>query len=150
MKSVEAVVLGASDQVIAETIWRNKAAGIRLVGNTSFDILDSQGFTRTINFSRPSDLNIWIIAEIEVGPEFPVDGDTLVEDNLLAYAAESLKIGDDVIVARLVCPVVDVPGVLDVTIKIGIAPAPTLSNNIPVDDTQVPRFASARISVVHV
>jgi hypothetical protein len=40
-----------------------------------------------------------------------------------------------------------VPGITDVVIKVGTAPAPTLDNNIVITATQLALFDSSRITI---
>lgn len=151
--SFETVVDGGVDADIAQGIFEAKPAGIETFGTESEIITDSQGGNHTINFSRPSDIDIYIIVNITKnndpaeGPVYPVDGDTQVENALLDHASENLGIGDDVIVNQLYTPINTVAGVIGIDIKIGTAPAPTLSNNIPIDATEISAWDSARITV---
>jgi len=68
--SVECVVKGGADQDIIDKIWEVKPAGIQTAATSDIPIvgtaLDDEGGTHTINFSRPSDIDIWMHAEIEV------------------------------------------------------------------------------------
>ena len=151
--SFETIVDGGVDLEIAQAIFDAKPAGIETFGSESEIITDSQGGNHTIRFSRPTPIDIYIIVNITKnidpaeGSVYPVDGDTQVENALLAYASENLGIGDDVIVNQLYTPINTVAGVIGIDIKIGTAPAPTLSNNITVDATEISAWDSARITV---
>lgn len=152
-KSFEAFVLGGDDTQIAQAIFDSKAAGIETFGTVTEAITDSEGLPHNIEFSRPVDLNIYMIVNIDKntdpgeGPIYPATGDADVEQKILDYVA-GFRIGKDVIVNQLYTPINEVAGVFGIEILIGIAPAPTLSDNIIVDETEIAKFDSTRITVV--
>ncbi|HCU24362.1 MAG TPA: hypothetical protein DF383_05030 [Deltaproteobacteria bacterium] len=146
-KSFEAVVLGAQDDDIADALWEVAPAGIEMFGSTTVPILDSQGFTQTIKFSRPTPIPIWTEIDLVTTPEFPIDGADAVIENVLAFARENFSIGDDVITVKLVCPIIDVQGVTDITLRIGTAPGPLTDDNIPIAPDEISDFDSSRILV---
>lgn len=146
-KSIEAVIVGGTDAEIAENIWDVAPAGIELTGTESYVITDSQGFDHTIYFSRPTEIDIYVIVNVVTDGDFPVDGDTAIKQAIVDYADENLEIGDDVITVRLFCPVNDIDGIIDVEILIGTAPAPTTDANISIDDDEIAVFDTANITV---
>ena len=138
-KSFEAVVYQdgggiTRDQDIADAIMSAKPAGIESHGDISKSVVDSQGFTKTMEFSRPDEITIYLILDLTVTAAYPTDGDTQVQTIMKAFG-DDLGTGQDVIVyPALVAELNVVAGITDVVVKIGIAPAPTLANNIPIDD----------------
>lgn len=146
-KSFEAVVLGGADQEIADLIWEVKGAGIETYGGETVPIIDSQGFDHDMHFSRPTEKLIWIIVNATVDSKFPVNGDLAIEQNLLNYAIKNLSIGDDVVTVQLFCPVVDVEGVIDAEILIGLVNPPVSDANIPIAEDEIALFDSSRITV---
>ncbi len=141
-KSFEAVVEQAGgatdddvDTLVAESIFDTKPAGIQAFGNDVTKIVvDSQGFDHTIEFSRPIAVDIYLEVDISSNNNFPPNGQTLVEQALLAFGT-GLNIGEDVIIRPdLIGSLDDIPGITDVVVRIGIAPGPTLDNNIPIED----------------
>ncbi len=151
-KSFEAFALEGDEQEIAQAIFESKPAGIETFGTISKIVLDSQGFAHTINFSRPVEIDIWVIANINPntdpaeGPLYPVTGDQEVEDAILAFAVDFL-IGQDVIVNQFFTPINTVAGVFGIELLMGIAPSPTLSNNIVIATPEIARFDSTRVEV---
>jgi uncharacterized phage protein gp47/JayE len=144
-KSFEMVVDGGLDADIAQDIWENKPAGIETFGSETESITDSQGFPQNVKFSRPTDLNIYVEMDLTTDPaRFPVNGATQARDAIIAFG-NALGIGADVIVIpQLVCALNSIPGILDIDVRIGIAPAPTLDNNIPVDADEISRWDTSR------
>ena len=146
-KSKHFVVQGGVNAEIAQTLWDNKAGGIQLVGATSEVVKDTQGFDQTVYFDRPTLVPIYIDLVITKDAKFPIDGATQIRNAVLAFG-ESLNIGDDVIVyPQLICAFDQVVGIKDVVIKIGIAPGPTLDDNISIDSDERADFDASRISV---
>lgn len=134
-KSYECVVDGGDQQEIADTIWESKPAGIRTHGGINVNVLDSQGVTRVVRFSRPNDVEIYFSLDLTVDALlFPVDGETLVENTLIAWG-NSLGIGKNVIVyPQLIAQLNTIPGILDVTVRIDTSPVSNTPNDPAVDD----------------
>lgn len=145
--SIEAVVLGGDNQEIIDTIWATKAAGIRAYGDISGTSLDSMARPHTVQFSRPSEIDVYVIVNLTVDSNFPVDGVAAVQAAIVEYAEENFGIGDDVITVQLFCPVVDIEGILDCVILIGTAPAPGTDNNIAINDDEIAVFDTSRVTV---
>jgi uncharacterized phage protein gp47/JayE len=126
------------DQEIAQAIFDSKPAGIESHGDISKTVQDSEGLDHTIKFSRPTAVPIYLILDLTVTSAYPSDGDTQVEDIMVVWGG-GLGVGQDVIVfPSLVAQLDAVPGITDVIVKIGIAPTPTLDNNIVIDDGITP------------
>lgn len=147
-KSFEAIVLGGADQEIADLIWLVKPAGIESFGDEVVVVVDSQGFIHNIKFTRPVEKLISLEIDITPDIDFPVNGDQEVIANLLEYAQNNLSIGDDVIRAQLYCPITDVPGVVDVAIRMSFFPALPLDVPfLPIGEDEIAIFNSANILV---
>jgi|SRR3990172_2643508 len=145
--SIECLVVGGTDQVIRDKIWEKKAAGIQTHGTVTGTVVDTQGITQTVKFSRATDVNIYLILDIVTNADFPVGGSALVQSEILAFGV-GLDVGEDVIVhPSLESVIANVPGITDVVVKIGTAPAPTLDNNIVITPVQIARFDSSRITI---
>jgi len=153
-KSFEAVVEGGTDADIALEIWETMPSGIEPFGSTTEIIIDSQGNNQTIKFSRPTPLYIHIKVKRAFNTEepYPSDGDQQIKDNIVAWAALNINVGDDVIRQRISDPVYDVPGIGTIEITIDDTPnpgdAPTLlEQNIIVASREFAVFATSRITV---
>lgn len=146
-KSFEAVVLGGDSQEIADTIWEVKPAGMKAHGSESETVVDTQGFSHTVKFSRPTEIDIYMIINLTTDDDFPVDGEDAVKEALVQYALENFTIGDDIITVRFFTPINEIAGITDAEILIGIAPAPTLDSNIIIADDEVGSFDTSRITV---
>lgn len=146
----EAVVNGGDEATIAETIWLTKPAGIETYGNTATTIVDSQGQTQPINFSRPTAVPVYIIANITVDETYPSDGDATVKTLLVEYG-NSLGIGQELIVTpKLISQIAGVQGIQDAILLVGTAPGPTLPNNLNPAAYEFLSFDTSRVQVNHV
>lgn len=103
------IVDGGLETDIARAIWLNRPTGIRSQGGLSIDILDSQGYTRTVKFSRPSNVDIHVEMTLTTNTNFPVDGIDQIKKNLINHI-QALRIGEDVVFSRLYTPINSVAG----------------------------------------
>lgn len=154
--SVDIVVQGGDDAEIAEAIFNSVAAGIETIGDVIETVEDSNGFSHTVKFSRPDEVDIWIELDLTVdNNKFPVDGVAKVKNNIVTYG-NSLEIGDDVIVIPDLIATLRgdvelgldrIPGILDAVIRVGTASNPTLDANISIAAREIAVFDTARVDV---
>lgn len=146
-KSFEIVIDGSDPETIAPLIWANKPAGILPFGEITQGIIDSQGFAQNVQFSRPTDLDIFVEIDLTVNSSFPANGATVAEQAILDFG-NALGIGTDVIVyPQLICALNDIPGITDIAVRIGTGAGPTLDDNIIVAANEVSRWDSGRTTV---
>jgi len=152
-KSFEAVVEGGSDQAVADMIWLTKPAGIRSYGNTNVPIIDSQGNTQQIFFTRGVPVYMFATVVLTLNPQetFPANGQELVAQAIAAYG-NTLGIGTDVIIQRVQAAVFTVPGIASATIQLARTNNPNdtptyVSTNILIADTEVSAWDVSRINV---
>lgn len=128
-KSFESFVQGGVDQDIADAIWLAKGAGIQTVGTETETVVDSMGLNRTIKFSRPTVVNIFISIEVTKDFSAPSNLATLVREALASYV-NGLQIGQDVVVyPSLICQLDGIPGIVDVRIGINTTGSPPLTGS---------------------
>jgi uncharacterized phage protein gp47/JayE len=150
--SFETIVDGGVDQDIAETIFASGAEGIQAFGSITVPVIDSQGFSHDIGFSRATVIEIHMIVNIvqnldpTEGPLYPATGDQDVEDAILAFT-QDFRINQDVIVNQLFTPINTIAGIIGIEILIGTSPSPTLSDNIPIGTVEKSDFDGSRITV---
>lgn len=83
--SVEALVYGGTTQDIAQAIWDSVGAGTRTYGNRSDTVLDSEGNNQTVNWSRPTEVQIWVYATGRYqASEWPDGSDSVVAQAMLS------------------------------------------------------------------
>ena len=143
--SILAVVVGGVDQDIFNAIFAAKPAGINTNGTDVGTVIDSQGVSHTVAFSRLVDVPIYMDVTItpntnpSVGPVFPANGLSLIQSAIIAYGADYVP-GETVVTTGFFTPVNSVPGVLDAVILIGTAYPATSSANISMEPDQLAQF----------
>lgn len=143
----------ATDQAIYDAIWDLKPAGIEAHGDKTGSVTDSQGFSQTIKFSNPTDVDIFVEVDIETdsavfGGGTVSEGITQVEEAMVAFV-QGLIIGEDITAIKLKCEIVEVAGVTDLTdFKISRdSGPPTLDQNIVIAPREVADLQSVNITV---
>lgn len=115
-KAFECLVLGGAAADIAAQIFESKAAGIEAHGTSSEVVVDTQGISHTIKFTRPTEITLLFRVELTKDTTYPVAGDADVRTAIATQADSELGIGDDVIISRYYDPVFGISGVTDVTV----------------------------------
>lgn len=139
------------DQTVFDALLANVAAGIATHGNTPGTATDSQGTSHTMKYSRPTEVPIYIIVNVTKDPDtYPADGDDLIKQAIVDWGDEQVC-GKNAVASAITAQAFTVDGVLDVTaVKIGTAPAPTLSVTIPISLRELATYDTSRISVVSI
>jgi uncharacterized phage protein gp47/JayE len=151
--SFRVVVIGGNDEEIAGVIWLKKPAGITSFGNTYTTILDSQSIPHLIYFSRPEEIEIYVVVDLTPFPDYPSDGDDLIKQAIVDYTSGNLiegrgfSLGEQVVHSRLYTPVNSIVGHEIDSIKIGISPDPEDTDNIPINSDQISNFRVVNIVV---
>lgn len=156
-KSFTAIVQGGSNQAVAQKIWQVKPAGIQSFGNVNnyagVPIIDSQGNTQYIYFSRAVPIYIWVQVQVSLysGEAFPLNGVQQVAAAILAYG-NSLGIGEDVLLQRVLAQIFQVPGISGGVMTIAATSSPNSTptygtSDIIISDDQVSVWDSLRITV---
>ncbi|MGE7132666.1 baseplate J/gp47 family protein [Lysinibacillus xylanilyticus] len=126
-RSIQAFVLGGSDEEIAKAIHEKKAGGIQPYGTTYVDVTDLSGDVKQIGFTRANEVNIFIKVRATTNTSFTFDGVNQIKTALIRYvggtdannnAYSGLNMGDDVVVARLNAITFSVDGIEDVKVEV--------------------------------
>lgn len=155
--SFEAVVLGGDDTAVAQAIFDNKPAGIAThrdpgPDGRSITITDSQGIDHTIEYSRPTEIPMFVEVDVDAiqtafGGGDQTAGEAAVADAIKAIG-DTLDIGDDVKILLFQCAPLNVAGVEDVTaIKIEDTFPPTNTANIVIASRDIVTFSTANVIV---
>lgn len=143
---VEAMVVGGDDVEIANTIWRYKGEGIGTQGNTS--VVNSLGYT--VNFTRPTEVNIFIDLDIVAGEGFPTGTSTeaSIASELVSWANANHAAGDDVAAAMLAARIGAVAsGRFTYTLAADDTSTPAETGIFVIGDREVARFETSRTQV---
>jgi len=158
-KSFEVIVEGGDEDEICEAIWNLMPSGIEPYGlEGPVEVLDSQGFSQEIYYTRPTTIYVWINLEIELYDEevFPGTGSSQIKDAIVAWAASEYSVGKDVIRQRLAIPVYSIPGVGEITIEIATSedpefePDPYGTDDIAISSRERAEITYERITVTTV
>jgi len=154
-KSFETIVVGGDDNEIAQELWESQPAGIESYGNITVLVADSQGVNQTIKFSRPVAKYIWLDITIDTDTTFPTGGIEFIKNKILSFALTEFTIGKDILRLKLLEPIFDIQGVIDVmALKIAYtsSPAPPLPEdyvelNISILATEYSVFSNSQILI---
>ena len=109
--SFMAIVKGGTDTDIGEAVWDNKPLGIASQGNTSVVVRDSQNLERTVKFSRPTEIPIYVNITVEkVRTAFPANGVDLIRQAVVEFINSNAGFGEEIIYTRMFTPINLVPG----------------------------------------
>ena len=155
--SLEAIVIGGDDQLIADQIWLTAPAGIQFYGTTTKTVVDSTGRSQSVSFSRPIDQYIWITITGHYNTEetFPTNGVAAIQAAVAAWGSANHGVGKDVLFGRVVIPVYTVPGLKDISVTLAVtssaSPAPAsgdyAATDVTITDQQIAIFATSQIIV---
>lgn len=125
-KTYEVIVVGGTDEDIAEEVWRTKPTGIQVVGNTTVIITDSNNTPRLVQFTRPLAVSLAVRVTYTLYNEelFPVEGNPIIQQVVLDYIV-GLGVDKDVIPSRMFGPIYNaVGGIDDLVVEIQEIPSP--------------------------
>jgi uncharacterized phage protein gp47/JayE len=152
--SIECVVYDGptptvDDDVIAQTIFDAKAAGIGTYGLDTGTAVDDAGDSHAVLFSRTDVLDVYLEIDVTVDPgAFAATGDDAIAEAVATFGDVNYKTGGNVFLSRLNAPIFSVAGVRDVTeIRVGLAPSPTQTTNLVVGNRELADLDTARILV---
>lgn len=159
--SVEALVTGGDEQLIAEVLYRSVADGINWVGGIVRTVIDSEGYPQEVRFARPTQVPVWVTVTVRRDPKRfdATTGPDEVRARIIAYG-DSLPTGTDsdaFALAGQVAPRVAggvvreaVPGVTSVaSLYVGAAPAPA-AISLAITRRQFADYDTSHITVVQV
>jgi uncharacterized phage protein gp47/JayE len=152
--SFEAIVAGGETNSIAQAIWETYPFGIGWQGATSGTAIDKQNRLQTVPFTRLTAVPIYVVATIRKRADYPVNGDTTIKENVVAYANGLLVAGrgffggEPVIFTELYTPINTVAGLDIVELRVGRTnPPPAGSANTAISLREYSYFTVEHITV---
>jgi hypothetical protein len=150
-KSIHAIVLGGTDAAIAARLWAVVGATSGMDGSTTENVVDAQGATQAVKFSRPTQvpMSVRITRTNNTEEEYPANGDDLIIAAVLAYG-NLHSMGNDVIPDRFYGSVFGAcSGTLTVTVEVKKTAGGVYSTApYSVDYDEIATFSSGSITVV--
>ncbi len=147
--SIELVVQGGTDLDVATTIWKSKGGGVATHSSntvpTSLGIVDTNGQSRTIRWTRPILRSAYVTYTLVKTTEYP--GDAAFKAAIAAWADTHVGAGGTLKYADLVCQGKDQPGVDDAAVTLGFAALPTAQLNLIALPRQIIDVDTSRIVV---
>ena len=147
--SFECVVYGGVDQEIANKIFLKKPVGQPTHGTEVDSVVDTQGVSHVIKWSRPSVLNGYVTVSIICNADAPVNVADLVKAAIVAYGDLNYTVGSAFIAQALVPSIFGATvGVLDVSVPfIGLSASPVSSVTIDPTNRQIIELDTSRVVV---
>lgn len=147
-KSVEALVSGGADADIRAALLGSVAAGIETFGTTSGVVQDAQGTNHTIEFSRPTVVDVWVRVDVKVTDEYPSDGDDQIRAAIVNYWNGIRRAGKNVVPSQLSAQAQSIDGVDEVTlVYLGLADPPVSSATLAIAVRELAALDTSRIAV---
>jgi len=151
------IIDGGDDNSVAQAIFINHTSGNVSFGSVTVQVTNSLQQQVDVQFSRPIDVDIWVIVNIKTNSDFPQDGIDQIKKAIVAFSRGELEadnncdrlfgIGQDVEYFELLVPINSICGTFVQSLFIGTAPAPAGMANIPIAFNEISRFDESRIEV---
>lgn len=152
-KAYETFVTGGTDGDIAQVLWDSKPAAILTHGDIPRNVVDINGDTQTVNFSRKEVDYAWMRVTYSSNPEevAPADVEQALKDAVVAFG-NSLDGGEDYEPTKFYAPLYTVPSVYITLIEIDVTDlagdTPTYGTaRIAVEDTETLEFDVSRVVI---
>ncbi|WP_240415035.1 baseplate J/gp47 family protein [Paenibacillus periandrae] len=155
-KSFEIYVLGGASSGIAKAIFDNKPAGITAWGTETVSVKDIAGFPHVIGFSRPATIPIYAGLTVTTNNEAPVDVANKIRNAVVAYIGgkavdgtefNGSSMGEDVLWAKIIRAVYNVPGVENVSGGISFTNGSFTASDLAIDPQEVAQIDADNIGV---
>lgn len=156
-KSLAPYVFGGDDTIIAETILKSKAGGIRSFGTTEIEVQDTQEKTHVIGFTRPSIKEIYINLNITKDIGYP--GDEVVKRAVINYIGgtdndeieyKGLKLGENVVISKLMASVMCLKGIKDIEVEVSLDNVNFISENLEIQKKEIARTTFDKVVIEYV
>lgn len=139
--------LTALKTLIAAAIFTEKAAGIQAYGTSSELVTDAQGNDHTIGYTLADEQACDV--EVTVTHESTWAGAAAVQTAIATWAAANLGIGDEVYRSQISGVVIDLQGVIDVSlVRLAIQPAGLAAGDLTITARQIATIASGDVTVL--
>lgn len=157
-KSVNVVVDGVAydDQDVIDAIWSRLPPGCDAYGtDVSGTAVDAEGTPQTVRFDRVDAIDVWVRATLTTSTSetiYPPNGDTAVEDAILAYANANHPVGRDVLPVFLVGAVTaeGIPGIDAILVELSTDGITYSAAKLSIGIRQRAVFDSTRTTVVRI
>lgn len=115
-KAFEVVVLGGTDIDIATAILEKKGAGIQAYGTDSETIVDENGNSFVIGFTRPTETPVELRITATVSSLQPETWETSLKQSLVQEFEKIYSVGDDIYTYNLYCILNNIPEIINISV----------------------------------
>lgn len=156
-KSVACYVFGGSDEAVAEAIFQNKAAGIEAFGDHYVDQEDAKGRKHKIGFTRAKVEDVYVNLKLLKDENY--NGDDAVKRAVLNYIGgidedgieyAGLKLGNDVILSKVIGAVMCMGGVADVAVELSKDGRTYKDATVEIASNHIARTAPSKVMIRYV
>lgn len=140
---------GTTLDVIAQTIWDSKAAGIATVGTFTGTAIDEAGDEQSVRFSQVTELPLFVRFTLTTNSAYDAaTAEPAIQQALADYATNVLQPGVDVLNFKLLCAASDVgsPGIVDIVCENSLDGVSFAAVNRTVDIDQFVTINSTDVS----
>jgi len=154
-KHYETFVAGGDENEIAEVLHTTKPLFGQMYGDIEKTIIDQNGDTQGVKFSRPTTEYAWVRAVYSINEEeqFPADGEDRMRNAVVNYGLTQMDQGDDLEPTKFFAPLYSVQGVyIQSNIQVAVTSSPTDTPawslvRIPVNDVSSLEFDVSRVII---
>lgn len=163
-KNLAAVVIGGTDDDVAEVLFTRVGAAVSTYGTTTVTFTDTMGITTNINFTRPTQIPIYVRISITIldASTFPSDGTDQIKENIVLFAtsgASAIGItenlfeqtgfipGESVVASKLYTPVNVIPGLKINSLQISSDGVSFSTNDVTIAWNQISSFSTNNIGI---
>lgn len=138
----------SQNEQVATAIFKKKPLGIKAVGDLSIDVIDDNGITHTVGFTKTAEVPIYIKLTIAVNKYFGADGVEQIKKYVAEYI-NSLKNDADVYLSSIYGYVYKVGGIVNVSsLTMSKDGGSYSTGDISIGIAEVARVNTANIEVV--
>lgn len=152
-KHFETFVAGGDENSIAEVLWKTKSLFGQTHGDIQKTIIDDNGDTQGVKFSRPTTKYAWVRVTYTINDEevFPADGEARMQIAVTDYG-NNMDQGEDFEPTKFFCPLYTIQGVYISNIEIAVTDnemdTPVYqTTRIPVEKTTTLSFTESRVPI---
>ncbi|HPA72983.1 MAG TPA: baseplate J/gp47 family protein [Spirochaetota bacterium] len=129
--SIEIIASGSTDEKIAQAIFAKKAGGIGTFGNTLRTVIDSQGTSKPIYFTRPVAVDVYVKFSLLTNDDWDVSQEAIVKQYAVDHV-NALRTGRAAYDWKISALLASTVGLEHVTVYLGTDP-----ENITLDKIEV-------------
>lgn len=144
------------NDIVAQAILESRGAGVESFGSEVGTAESTFGLTREEHFETADEVTITVDITLTTSDTYPSDGDERITDNLIQFIGgtdlsgttyRGLDIGDDVVFDQVKRRVMEVRGVVQADVDIGVSGEVLDNTNIDIGELEVPMTDATEVSI---